>query len=115
MRSTEGAAAGRSASPAAPPPALSPRPRLRPTPRIAPRPTHTPTPRFEPRPVIHPAPVEAPPTPLAPEPVRQSKSPIEPPWKILPWHNPPPLPPKIKLFLKPPDVLSKGTVLDVFM
>jgi hypothetical protein len=92
-----------------------------PTPRFEPRPVIHPTPRFEPRPRIHPC--EAPrPKPLPVEvvaiPVEQphaARSPIEPPWKVLPWQNPPPPAPSLKVLIHPVDVASKGSILDVFV
>jgi hypothetical protein len=44
-----------------------------------------------------------------------SKSPIEPPWKVLPWENPPAPPPKIKYLIHQPDTArSKGVFVNVF-
>ena len=98
-----------------------PRPVVHPTPRFEPRPVIHPTPRFEPRLVIHPRPrVE--PLPCACEPPHEpemparSKSPIEPPWKVLPWEQPPGQPaPKVKLAIYRPDVVSKGSLIDFFI
>jgi hypothetical protein len=96
-------------------------PIVEPTPRFEPRPVIHPTPRFEPRPRIHPS--EAPRPKLIPvdviaipvEEAHAAKSPIEPPWKVLPWQNPPPMAPRLKVLIRPVDVCRKGSILDVFV
>jgi hypothetical protein len=84
-----------------------------------------PAPVYEPRRHIHPEPrpLLQPATRLANETCdcaayvapAGSKSPIEPPWKVLPWENPPQPPPKIKFVLQRPDsARSKGVFVNVF-
>lgn len=98
---------------------IRPRPVLHPTPTIEPRKRIEPTPRIEPRQVIHPKPIEQPGlalscTPAEPEHPRVVHLPIQPPWKVLPWQNPPPPRPMLKVVLRPPDVEKKGSLYDVF-
>ena len=94
-----------------------PRRHIHPEPVYEPRRHIHPEPRVEPRPLLQPA------TRLAnqgcdcPEYVAPaaSKSPIEPPWKVLPWKNPPAPPPKVKYILHRPDIArSKGAFVNVF-
>jgi hypothetical protein len=40
--------------------------------------------------------------------------PLQPPWKTLPWENPAPPAPKVKLTLYHPDIIHKGFLLDYF-
>jgi len=97
---------------------VQPRRRVQPPPLIEPRPHIQPAPRIEPRQVVHPRPVEAPATAAPPPPTetpRPMGSVIEPPWRVLPWENPPQPAPKLKVVIHQPDVPRKGTVLDVFM
>ena len=97
---------------------IEPRPVVHPAPRIEPRPTIHPAPHFEDRLVYRPNRIEpslAISAPTDPELPRTAKSPIQPPWKILPWQNPPPPQPKLKIVFKPPDLLAKGTIFDVFV
>ena len=101
---------------------IEPRPRHHPDPLIEPRPRIHPTPRFEPRPVIHPTPRleallndaarSAPPSPCPPCP---HTSPLQPPWKVLPWDQPPARPALIKVNVLRPDIHHKGSLLDLFM
>jgi hypothetical protein len=94
------------------------RPRLHPTPYYTPRPVIHPMPRYEARPVIHPTPrVEpAPPIPCPPEPCpHANKSPFVPPWKILPWQNPPQPALKVKLIKLKPDIVRTGSLLDCML
>jgi len=92
-----------------------------PTPRFEPRKTVDPTPRIAPRPVYHPRPVNVQrplipiPAVVEPEQSRITKSPIEPPWKTLPWQQPPSPQPPLKIVLKQPDVVTRGTVFDAFV
>jgi hypothetical protein len=79
-----------------------------------------PEPRFEARPVERSGktcpdviPVVA--TPCAPEPHRAARSPIEPPWKTLPWKNPPERGRVLKVFKYPPDKRGSGSILDCFL
>ena len=98
---------------------FEPRRRVEPEPRFEPRPVVHPAPRFLPRPVIHPAPrVEPRPCepPHEPEMPVRTRSPIEPPWKVLPWDQPPEPPePRVKLAIYRPDVVSKGSLIDFFI
>ena len=96
---------------------FEPRRHIEPEPVYEPRRHIHPEPRIEPRPLLQPA------TRLANEgwdcaeyaAPKASKSPIEPPWKVLPWENPPPPPPKVKYILHRPDIArSKGTFVNVF-
>jgi hypothetical protein len=94
--------------------------RVEPEPRIEPRHVIRPEPRFEPRPVVHPEPkLPAAPAPTAPplEPEKPCKteSPIRPPWKVLPWQTPVQPAPKVKLIIRRPDIVSKGSLLDFFI
>ena len=123
-----GGAPGGPGSTASPAPVIEPRRRIEPEPRIEPRRRIEPEPRFEPRPKLRPDDVHAAcrascgaagiPTEPA-EKVSRSSSPIEPPWKVLPWENPPEPAPrvvrKVKVFLTPPDMHSKGSVIDLFI
>ena len=99
---------------------FEPRPVLHPTPRFEPRLVAHPTPRFEARLVERPCrtnpdaiPLNS--APCAPEKPRIAKSPIEPPWKTLPWENPPPPAQVIKVVIRPPDNSSKGSIIDCFI
>jgi len=103
---------------------FEPRQRLHPTPVIEPRQHLHPTPRIEPRLVYHARPgAVVPPCarpdpsapPANPEMPRITRSPIEPPWKVLPWEQPAPVTPKLKVVLRRPDVEAKGTLFDVFI
>jgi hypothetical protein len=105
-------------------------PVLTPQPVIEPRRHIHPEPVIEPRRHIHPLPVIDSvacstkcsdeclnfcvlPAPTAP--VSKTKSPIEPPWKVLPWENPPQPAPKVKIVIKQPDNVNRGKLLDLFM
>ena len=114
--------------PVHPAPRFEPRKRIEPEPAIEPRRRIDPEPRFEPRPKLRPddvhpgcrASCNASAIPTEPaEKVSRSSSPIEPPWKVLPWENPPEPAPrvvrKIKVFVTPPDMQSKGSVIDLFI
>ena len=106
---------------------VEPRPQIRPEPVVEPRLHHHPEPVFEPRPVHRPAePSATPPTcgcPASAElpraEVKLSGSPIQPPWKVLPWQNPPAERPrpvqKVKLVIGRPDICNKGGVIDFFI
>jgi hypothetical protein len=115
-------AADRSAAPNAalsPAARFEPRPVIHPTPHFEPRRVHHPEPRFEPRPVERPKatpdciPLNS--APCCPEKPRLAKSPIEPPWKTLPWENPPPPAQVVKLVIRRPDNSSKGSIIDCFI
>jgi hypothetical protein len=56
---------------------------------------------------------------VAPTEEKSSDSPIQPPWKVLPWENRPaerarPIH-KVKVVIGPPDMCSKGNVIDLFI
>jgi hypothetical protein len=97
-----------------------PRRHYEPTPEIEPRRHFHPTPCYEARPVIHPqARVEAAPLIIYPvvEPDMPEKSmcPFVPPWKVMPWENPPQPLLKVKLIKSKPDTVRKGLLIDCFM
>jgi len=123
VRLLRGAMAGGGVGPGRgiwPTPAIEPRVRYHPTPRIEPRPVIHPTPRIEPRLVYRPHRIEPPACPAIStsadaQPTHTTHLQIQPPWKILPWQNPPPPAPKLKIAFKQPDVLAKGTIFDVFV
>jgi hypothetical protein len=98
---------------------FEPRRVIYPTPRFEPRPVVHPTPRFEPRPVHRKADCDldaACSAPVAPEqPPRIAKSPIQPPWKVLPWENPLPPAQVIKVVIRRPDNVNKGSIIDCFI
>lgn len=96
---------------------FQPRLQIHPTPLIESRPHIHPTPRFEPRPVYHPTPAVQPQAaaPQTPEPARITASHIQPPWKLLPWENPPQPAPTLKVVLRRPDVVRRGILLDMFV
>src|SRR3954454_16142638 len=102
-----------------PEPEFLPRRHLTPTPVIEPRPHIHPEPRYEARPVIHPEPRCVPPPPPicpAPEPISHlTKSPFVPPWKVMPWENPPQPALKIKVIKLRPDIVTKGSLIDCFL
>jgi hypothetical protein len=100
------------------------RDRLDPDPRFEPHGVVHSSPRYAARPVIHPAPrIEAQELALdrrcRPCEVVIEKSPtelpFEPPWKTVPWKNPPPPARKIKLTPPHPDICHKGRLLDFFL
>lgn len=104
-------------------PTPEPRRHIHPEPTFEPRPHIHPTPRFEPRPVYHPTPryeqakldcdrtgpVEV----VVYKPIIEQ--PLRPPWKIMPWENPPQPAPKVKVTLYRPDIVHKGSLLDFFV
>lgn len=102
---------------------VQPRPVVHPAARYEPRPVIHPRPRIEPRKVItlQPRVVEAAPpaiaAPQAPEKPAEKSNPIQPPWRILPWNTPVPLPPRnvIKPIVRPVDNVRKGSMLDLFI
>jgi hypothetical protein len=111
-----------------PAPVIEPRRRFHPEPVFEPRPHVHPEPAFDPRPRLHvpdflrggtPAPCDPSATPAEPAGRVSSASPIEPPWKVLPWENPPAPRPrplqKIKIVNGRPDISSKGNVIDLFI
>jgi hypothetical protein len=93
---------------------------IHPEPRYEPRRVIHPTPRFEPRPVERTQKACADLLPpcsatCAPEASHITKSPIEPPWKKLPWENPPSPPRVIKVIIRKSDIASKGSIIDCFI
>ena len=95
-----------------------PRPTVTPEPRYLPRPVIHPTPRYLPRPILHPAPRIEPsplPPPFPTATVPHITAGPQPPWKILPWQEPSPPPDVIKMIVRPPDMLTKGTLIDLFI
>jgi hypothetical protein len=97
--------------------------RLQPETEILPRRRIEPEPRIEPRRVIHPVDRYEPkesylvPVPIDPCYKCCPKSPIQPPWKVLPWHEQPKLRvvPKVKVVLRRPDTVGRGSLIDVFI
>jgi hypothetical protein len=89
--------------------------------RFEPRQVIHPTPRYEPRPVIHPTPRFEPckTRRCCPGPIVVIKPPAElplqPPWKTVPWKEPPPPVQKVKLACYHPDNNRKGMLLDSFI
>jgi len=94
--------------------------RVEPQPVFEPRKHIHPTPRFEPRPVIHLTPrVVDPPAcvcpPVEPEKPRITKPFMVPPWKLLPWEQPPRPALSIKVIRRKPDIVRKGSLIDCFI
>lgn len=86
--------------------------------RIEPRKVVHPTPRFDARPVIHPTPRIEPRTVDHPtEPVQPARKPgpCRPPWRVPLWEMTLQPPPNIKVHIYRPDVIHKGTLLDLFI
>jgi hypothetical protein len=103
-----------------PEPEILPRRHIEPTPEIEPRRHFHPTPVYEARPVIHPQGRVEPAPPIIypqtePERLCKSLSPLPPPWKTLPWENPPQPLLKVKLIKSKPDTVRKGSLVDCFM
>jgi hypothetical protein len=95
-----------------PEPEILPRKRIEPQPRIEPRQVIRPVDRFEPREcdlMAVPVPVEC----YSPG----KKCPIEPPWRVLPWEHPLSIrvEAKVKVVVRPPDIVNKGTLIDFFI
>jgi hypothetical protein len=91
---------------------------ITPEPRYLPREVLHPTPRYLPRPVLHPSPrVEPlplpPPSPKATVPHITAGPP--PPWKIPLWLEPSHPLNVIKVIVRPPDMLTKGMLIDLFI
>jgi len=79
-----------------------------------------PTPRYLPRPVLHPTPrVESSPATVAPPCPKACVPHIiagpQPPWKMQPWQEPRPPADVIKMIVRPPDIVTKGTLIDLFL
>lgn len=104
-----------------PEPHILPRRRIEPEPRIEPRQVIRPADRYEPGAcdpcvprVLPPLECYAPPPP----PPACKRHVIEPPWKVLPWEQAPEYPRverKIKVVIKPPDIVHKGSLIDFFI
>jgi hypothetical protein len=104
--------------------------RIEPEPEIGPRKRIEPAPRVEPREVVRlpdryepsgcdPAVVVVP-VPVPVECCGTYKRPpaIEPPWRVLPWEQAPepaPVRPKVKVEVRPPDIVHKGSLIDFFI
>ncbi|MDB5321523.1 MAG: hypothetical protein JWN40_3154 [Phycisphaerales bacterium] len=103
----------------APTPEILPRRHFVPEPLIENRRHIHPQTLYEARPVIHPQPrVVEPPPPICPpaEPISHlTKSPFVPPWKVMPWENPPQPALKIKVIKLRPDIVRKGSLIDCFL
>jgi hypothetical protein len=87
-------------------PCYLPRRVIHPTPRYLPRPVLHPTPRVEPN-------VSPPPHPTARTPHITAGP--QPPWKIMPWQEPAKPASVIKVCVRPPDMLTKGNLIDLFI
>ncbi len=89
-----------------PEPIIEPRRHIRPDPLIQPRRT-PPTDKG----TLNPCPCAT----SEPPPTIPAENPIQPPWKSLPWRQPPPAAP-LKLTILRPDIhISKGSLLDLFI
>jgi hypothetical protein len=86
--------------------------------RYLPRPVLHPTPRYLPRPVLHPSPRVA--ANVLPAQCPSAKTPHitpgpPPPWKTLPSAEPAAAASVIKIVVRPPDTMTKGTLIDLFL
>lgn len=102
-----------------PEPVIEPRRRIEPEPRIEPREVIRPADRYEPSGGCDPAVVVVP-VPVPVECYGTYKRPpaIEPPWRVLPWEQAPqpaPVRPKVKVEMRPPDIVHKGSLIDFFI
>jgi hypothetical protein len=91
---------------------------ITPEPRYLPREIIHPTPRYLPRPVLHPFPRVEPSAPPPPYPTARTPhiaAGPQPPWKTMPWQEPSKPPSVIKMVVRPPDMLTKGTLIDLFV
>lgn len=109
-----------------PGPGIEARKRITPESVIEPRPRIHPQPKFEPRPVLraeHVPPAVACPTcdgPASAEKSSAPSSPVQPPWRVLPWDQRYPRTPrvvvrKIKVSVARPDIVCKGSLIDLFI
>jgi len=103
---------------------IEPRLRFHPEPVIERRRHIVPEPKIEPRLVRsvdggYPCPCPPVVVEVAPADAKSSGSPIQPPWKVLPWDAPPAETPRpvhrVKVVIGPPDMCSKGNVIDLFI
>lgn len=98
--------------------------RLQPETEILPRRRIEPEPRIEPRRVIHPIDRYEPNNNAPPVvvlecycPPKGCKSSVQPPWKVLPWQQKMEIrvEPKVKVVVRPPDIVHKGSLIDFFI
>jgi hypothetical protein len=91
---------------------------------VEPRINYHPQPYFEPRPIYYTAvphqgncrvPAETNIRCDAPTRVADCELPFQPPWKVLPWQNPPPVILKIKVVGHRPDEAQKGRMIDLLI
>jgi hypothetical protein len=83
------------------------------------------SPYFEPRPIFYygaaallepcRAPVEVKVECVEPPRVPECELPFQPPWKVLPWQNPPPVILKVKMVGHRPDEAQKGRLIDLLI
>jgi len=108
-----------------PAPCIQPATCINPAPVVEPRINYHPEPYFEPRPVYYycaapfqgscRAPVEVKVECVGPARVPDCELPFQPPWKVLPWQNPPPVILKVKVVGHRPDEAQKGRMIDLFI
>jgi hypothetical protein len=99
---------------------FEPRERIEPEPYIEPRKRIEPTPYFEPREHIRPRAVVEPPAVVLPpcdcDKPREAKPIVfQPPWKVMPWENPPQPALKVKVIKLKPDIVRTGSLIDCFI
>lgn len=98
---------------------FEPRRHIHPEPYFEPRPHYHPTPVFEPREHIclRPRVEPCPPIVLPCEPqVADCHRPVfQPPWKVMPWENPPQPALKVKVVKLKPDIVRTGSLIDCFL
>jgi hypothetical protein len=95
-----------------------PRRVITPSPVYLPRPVIRPSPYFEPCPpkcCCPPLPDSQPLAPALPEGTPVARFKIQPPWKTLPWENPPPAEPKPKVVIQMIDKDHRGQMIDLFI
>src|SRR5206468_1022474 len=92
-----------------PEPVIEPRRHIHPEPVYERRPVIRPHPRVEQQMLVCPCESQAPAPPM------QLNNPIQPPWRTLPWTNPPQPRQTVKVHLHRTDVICKGSVLDLFV
>ncbi len=96
-----------------------------PAPAIEPHINYHPEAYFQPRPILcytaapfHGScrsPVEVKVECVGPPRVPECELPFQPPWKVLPWQNPPPIILKVKVVGHQPDESQKGCMIDLFI
>ena len=105
-----------------PEPEILPRRRIEPEPRVEPREVIRLPDRYEPSAGCDPAVVVVP-VPVPVECYMHCKRPpaVEPPWRVLPWEEPsaaadsPPAGRRVKIEVRPPDIVHKGSLIDFFI